>query len=54
MSLNGVCDADNAIEEITAIIFFMFIIRPVLKLLKKKQRSDRIVAGDEKWIIKKS
>ena len=27
--------------------------RPVLKLLKKKQRSDRIVAGDEKWIIKK-
>ena len=28
-------------------------IRPVLKLLKKKQRSDRIVAGDEKWIIKK-
>ena len=28
-------------------------IRPVLKLLKKKQRSDRIVEGDEKWIIKK-
>ncbi len=28
-------------------------IRPVLKLLKKKQRSDRIVTGDEKWIIKK-